>query len=149
MSLFKRRPDHSAHPTTGAGYSVLDAQLTVQGDIETEGTLRVDGKLEGSIRRADVVVLGTSSSVTGDINAREVIVGGTVHGNVKATTRVELQPSAVVTGDIEAGSIMIHEGGAVQGRLSVNPTSAKERPARSRAPRPTPAAVPALSGTGA
>jgi cytoskeletal protein CcmA (bactofilin family) len=132
---------------------VLDAQLTLRGDVETDGTLRVDGRLEGSIRRADVVVIGTGASVTGDISAREVIVGGTVQGNFTATTRVELQPTAVVTGDIEAGAIMIHEGGAVQGRLSVNPAAPKERPARTKASRnapvPTPVATPALSGSGA
>ena len=152
MSLLKRRPDPTAPSQTGAGYSVLDANLTMRGDIETDGTLRVDGRLEGSIRRADVVVIGTGASVVGDICAREVIVGGTVQGNVAASSRVELQPSAVVTGDIEAGAIMIHEGGSVQGRLSVNPTAAKERPARtrpSRAPIPTPAPTPALSGSGA
>jgi cytoskeletal protein CcmA (bactofilin family) len=152
MSLFNRRPDSSAPSPTGAGYSVLDAQLTVRGDIETEGTLRIDGRLEGSIRRADVVVLGTGASVVGDISAREVIVGGTVHGNVVATERVELQPSAVVTGDIEAGAIMIHEGCSVQGRLSVNPDAAKEHQAGTKSrtrtsPIPTP--TPALSGSGA
>ena len=152
MSLFKRRPDPSTSSPSGSGYSVLDANLSVRGDIETEGTLRVDGRLEGSIRRADVVVLGAGASVQGDICAREVIVGGTVHGNVTATERAELQPSAVVTGDIEAGAIMIHEGCAVQGRLSVNPEAMAERSAgtktRSRqGPIPTP--TPALSGSGA
>jgi cytoskeletal protein CcmA (bactofilin family) len=148
MSLFKRRPDPSNLPATGAGYSVLDAQLTVRGDIETEGTLRIDGRLDGSIRRADIVVIGTGATVVGDISAREVIVGGSVQGNVTATTRIELQPSAVVTGDIDAGAIMIQEGCVVQGRLTVTATpSAKERPAKvkTRAPSPTPAT--ALAGS--
>jgi cytoskeletal protein CcmA (bactofilin family) len=149
MCLFKkRRPDPSNLPTTGAGYSVLDAQLTVRGDIDTEGTLRVDGRLDGSIRRADIVVIGEGATVVGDISAREVIVGGSVQGNVTATTRIELQPSAVVTGDIDAGAIMIQEGCVVQGRLTVTSTpAAKERPAKikARAPMPTPAT--ALAGS--
>ena len=33
----------------------------------------------------------------GNINARDVVVGGTLTGNVSATERVELQPTAVVT----------------------------------------------------
>ena len=151
MSLFKRRRDPNNLPATGAGYSVLDAQLTVRGDIETDGTLRVDGRLDGSIRRADIVVIGNGATVVGDISAREVIVGGSVQGNVTATTRIELQPSAVVTGDIDAGAIMIQEGCVVQGRLTVtNTPTAKERPAKAakaRAPMPTPAT--AFSGSGA
>lgn len=149
MSLLKRRPDPTLPPATGAGYSVLDAQLTVRGDIETQGTLRVDGRLEGSILGADVVVLGNGAAVVGNIKAREVIVGGTVQGNVSATNRVELQPTAVVTGDIEAGTIMIQEGGAVQGRLSITPVAQKERGSKHKRSVPTPiAAQPALSGSG-
>jgi len=148
MSLFKRKTDPSNLPATGAGYSVLDAQLSVRGDIETDGTLRVDGRLDGSIRRADIVVIGNGATVVGDISAREVIVGGSVQGNVTATTRIELQPSAVVTGDIDAGAIMIQEGCVVQGRLTVTTTpTAKERPAKvkTRAAIPTPAT--ALAGS--
>ena len=150
MSLFTRRTDPNNLPSTGAGYSVLDAQLTVRGDIETEGTLRVDGKLDGSIRHADIVVIGNGATVVGNISAREVIVGGSVQGNVTATTRIELQPSAVVTGDIDAGAIMIHEGCVVQGRLTVTAAaSAKERPAKVKARAPIPTPATALSGSGA
>jgi cytoskeletal protein CcmA (bactofilin family) len=149
MSLFKKsRIDPSNLPATSAGYSVLDAQLNVRGDIETEGTLRVDGRLDGSIRRADIVVVGEGATVVGNISAREVIVGGSVQGNVTATTRIELQPSAVVTGDIDAGAIMIQEGCVVQGRLTVTSTAtAKEKPAKvkTRAPMPTP--TTALAGS--
>lgn len=150
MSLFKRRSDPNNLPVTGAGYSVLDAQLTVRGDIETDGTLRVDGRLDGSIRRADIVVIGNGATVVGDISAREVIVGGSVQGNVTATTRIELQPSAVVTGDIDAGAIMIQEGCVVQGRLTVtNTPSVKERPAKAKARAPIPTPATAFSGSGA
>jgi cytoskeletal protein CcmA (bactofilin family) len=148
MSLFKRRPDPNNLPSVDAGYSVLDAQLTIRGDIETEGTLRVDGRLDGSIRRADIVVIGTGASVNGDISAREVIVGGSVQGNVTATTRIELQPSAVVTGDIDAGAIMIHEGCVVQGRLTVTAVpSAKEKLVKTKARSPMPTPTTALAGS--
>src|SRR5438093_10955387 len=99
MSIFKRRPDPSNLPATGAGCRVLDAQFSVRGDVETDGTLRVDGRLDGSIRRADIVVIGEGATVVGDISAREVIVGGSVQGNVTATTRIELQPPSVDTGN--------------------------------------------------
>jgi cytoskeletal protein CcmA (bactofilin family) len=150
MSLFKRRHDPNNLPSVDAGYSVLDAQLTVHGDIETQGTLRVDGRLDGSIRRADIVVIGSGATVVGNISAREVIVGGSVQGDVTATTRIELQPSAVVTGDIDAGAIMIHEGCVVQGRLTVTTSpSAKEKPAKSKSHAPIPTPATAFSGSGA
>jgi cytoskeletal protein CcmA (bactofilin family) len=145
MSLLKRRPSIDAVTSTLA-YSVLDAQLAVTGDIETGGTVRIDGKLRGSIRRADLVIVGAGAEVEGDVAAREVIVGGTVSGNIEATERAELQPSAVVTGDITTGAVLIHEGGAVRGRLVVRP---HEEQAQARVMRPTPRSVRLVAGADA
>ena len=120
MSLFSRR-DTSPIPSTN--FSAFDSHITVSGDVETDGALRVDGRLEGSIKRADLVVVGAGSSVVGDITAREVIVGGAVTGNIYAAQRTELQSSGIVAGDIRSAAILIHEGGVVQGRLYIHPIS--------------------------
>ena len=131
MALLKRRPAAPAESTPGC--SVLDAKLSVVGDLETEGTLRIDGRLRGNVRRADLVVLGPEATVEGDITAREVVVGGAVLGNIVADERAEVQPTAVVSGDITTGAVLIHEGGAVRGRLQV-----RAHEERARALRPTP-----------
>ena len=120
MSLLSRRPSASSTPP-GSGYSLLDSQLIVSGDIETVGSLRIDGRVIGTIRRADTVVLGVGATMTGDVNAREVIVGGALTGNVRATERVELQPTAIVTGDITTQVVLVQEGGVVNGRVEMQP----------------------------
>ena len=147
MGLFNKRKS-VAQPPIGDGYSVLDAHLTIIGDIETDGTLRVDGRLEGSVRRGGVVILGIGATVVGNVAAREVVVSGTVQGDIRAADRVELQPTAVVTGDIEAGTILIQEGGVLRGRLCVRPageavpvTIPAPAPAQQRIPSITPATL--------
>src|SRR5947207_775890 len=120
MSLFSRR-DPSPIPTTN--FSILDAHISVTGDLETDGALRIDGRLEGSIHRADIIVIGEGASVVGDVTAREVIVGGAVTGNIFAAQRTELQSTGIVAGDIRSAAILIHEGGVVQGRLYIHPIS--------------------------
>ena len=118
MSLLSRRAS-APQQTPGSGYSLLDSQLTVDGDIDTKGSLRIDGRLNGSIRHADTVVLGAGASMDGDVSAREVIIGGTLTGNVYATERVELQLTAIVTGDIMAQVVLVQEGGVVNGRVQM------------------------------
>jgi cytoskeletal protein CcmA (bactofilin family) len=131
MTLFKRteRPQERVAAGGNDGFSLLNANLTVIGDIESDGTIRIDGRLEGSVKRAAIVVLGNGASIKGNITAREVLVGGTVEGNIDAADRIELQTSAIVTGDIEAGAILIREGGIIRGRLNVQrqETAPKER----------------------
>lgn len=108
----------AAAPT---GFSLLDSNVVVTGDIETSGSVRIDGRLDGSVRRADVVVVGAGATVSGDIHAREVIVGGALHGNVHASERVELQATAIVTGDLITQSVLMAEGGVVNGRVLMRP----------------------------
>src|SRR5213075_3486936 len=120
MGLFSRR---EVSPLPSTNFSVLDSHCTVTGDLETDGALRVDGRLEGSIHRADLVVIGEGASIVGDVTAREVIVGGSVTGNIFAAQRTELQSNGIVAGDIRSAAILIHEGGVVQGRLFVHPIS--------------------------
>ena len=120
MSIFGRR-DASPIPTTN--FSVFDSHISISGDLETDGALRIDGRLEGSIHRADLIVVGQGASVVGDITAREVIVGGAVTGNIFAAQRTELQSTGIVAGDIRSAAILVHEGGVVQGRLYIHPIS--------------------------
>ena len=112
------RPSTPAPPT---GFSLLDAAIVVKGDLETSASLRIDGRVEGSVRRADVVVLGVGATMSGDIHAREVVVGGTLTGSIHAAERVELQATAIVTGDLVAQSVLVQEGGVVNGRVLMRP----------------------------
>ena len=108
MSLLARRSGPTSTPSPAAsGYSLLDAQLSVTGDLDTGGSLRIDGKLEGNVRRADTVVIGVGASMTGDVHAR--------------TERVELQATAILTGDIVTQTILVQEGGVVNGRVLMRP----------------------------
>jgi cytoskeletal protein CcmA (bactofilin family) len=121
MSLLARRSGPAASSSNGSGYSLLDSQLALTGDLDTSGSLRIDGKLDGTVRRADTVVLGVGAVMSGDVHAREVVIGGTITGNVHATERVELQATAIVTGDILTQTILVQEGGVVNGRVLMRP----------------------------
>jgi len=120
MKLFSRRP---ARPEPD-GYSVIDAHLAISGDITTEGTIRVDGRIEGALHRAHTLIVGGSGSVIGNIEALEVVVGGELMGNLVVAGRVEVQKSATVRGDIRAAAVMLEEGGTVHGHVVVHPLDA-------------------------
>jgi cytoskeletal protein CcmA (bactofilin family) len=119
MKLSFSRNGTTPEAAAPAGYSVLDAQMFVRGDLSTEGTIRIDGRLDGSIIRSDIVVIGAKASVVGNIVAREVVVAGSVEGNITAESRVELDSAAVVHGDIVAGSILTHEGAQIRGKVVI------------------------------
>ena len=114
----RSRPAAPAPPT---GFALLDSAMVVAGDLETSASLRIDGRVEGSVRRADVVVLGVGATMSGDIHAREVVIGGSLTGTVYASERVELQATGIVTGDLVTQSVLVQEGGVVNGRVLMRP----------------------------
>jgi len=102
------------------GYSVVDEQMVIRGEISTQGTIRIDGRLEGRTHRAGVVIIGSKGVVVGDLEAREVIIGGILEGNVIVEGRIEILASASLRGDITAAAMLLHEGATIHGHVQVD-----------------------------
>jgi cytoskeletal protein CcmA (bactofilin family) len=125
MSLFARRRRAPVAPAVSDGYSVIDAHLSIQGDIATDGTVRVDGRIDGTLHRADTLIIGAGGAVIGNIEAREVVVGGELTGDLSVRGRVEIQKTATVRGDIRAAAVGLEEGGTVHGHVIVHSLDAE------------------------
>ena len=96
--------------------SVIDSWLTMTGNLESEGDIQVDGKVEGHIRCAQLIV-GKDAAVNGDIIAEEVVVRGKVNGVIRAN-RVRLQDTAVVESEIFFHkSLSIEDGASFEGQI--------------------------------
>lgn len=99
--------------------SIVAPGMKITGDCETEGTLRVEGRVEGSIEAGKAVVIGEDGMVVGDIVTQDVVVAGRVRGSITAESRVELQATCHVEGDIISRRVRLEEGGRVDGRLEM------------------------------
>ncbi|HEY4216654.1 MAG TPA: polymer-forming cytoskeletal protein [Gemmatimonadaceae bacterium] len=124
MTLFARRTE----VPKSAGYSLVDEQMVIRGEISTQGTIRIDGRLEGKTHRAGVAIIGAKGVVVGDLEAREVIIGGILEGNVVVEGRIEIQASASVRGDITAAAMLLHEGATVHGHVTVDHHATQTQP---------------------
>jgi len=97
--------------------SVIGPGMEIVGDIKCDGTVRLEGRVEGSVKASKSVVVGREGSVTGDIETQDVVVAGRVSGTVIGASRVELQDTCHVEGDIRSRRIKLDEGGRVEGSL--------------------------------
>jgi cytoskeletal protein CcmA (bactofilin family) len=121
MPLFTRHGSNKPQAITG--YSLVDQHLAVRGDLDTAGTVRVDGRVEGHFHRTAVLIVGTSGVVAGDVQAGEVVVAGHIEGSVIASSRVEIHATGVVHGDIVCAAMMLQEGGMIEGHVRVRQES--------------------------
>lgn len=110
--------------------SVIGPGMEIVGDIKCDGTVRVEGRVEGAIRAKKSVVVGKEGTVEGDIETQDVVVAGTVTGTVSGASRVELQESCRVEGDIRSRRIKLDEGGRVEGRLHMGSEAAGMKPGK-------------------
>jgi cytoskeletal protein CcmA (bactofilin family) len=99
--------------------SIIAGGMRVIGDIETEGVVKIEGRVEGSVRAGRQVLVGRQGEVKGDITTREAVIGGKVQGTVSATERLEVQATSTIIGDINTKSIAIAEGGRVNGAVRI------------------------------
>lgn len=108
--------------------TIIAVGTSITGDITSEGIVKIEGRIEGSVRAASQVLIAKGGLVAGDIHTREAVVGGDVKGSVHAEERVEIQSTASVEGDIVTRKIQIAEGGRVIGALKM--IESPEAPAR-------------------
>lgn len=102
--------------------SIIGPGMRVDGDCATEGTLRVEGRVDGSVQADKAVVVGTDGAVVGDIRTQDAVIAGRVEGSITADSRLELQASSRVKGDIRSRRVRIEEGGVVEGRIEMGRT---------------------------
>ena len=101
-------------------FSIIASDMTVIGDLETEGVVRIEGRVKGTVRVGAQVLVATGAVIEGDLHTQEAVIAGQVSGGIRASDRVELQGSAVVTGDIHTPRIAIVEGAKVTGEVKMD-----------------------------
>ena len=101
-------------------FSIIASDMTVTGDLETEGVVRVEGRVKGTVRVGSQVLVSEGAVIEGDLHTQEAVVAGQVSGAIHARERVELQATALVTGDILTPRISIVEGARVTGEVKMD-----------------------------
>jgi len=146
--------------------TVVARHARINGRIDVDGPLLVEGRIEGTIR-ATVITVAASGVVLAEIQAEVAEIHGVVIGNVLASERIEVLAGARVVGDLRAPEVALAAGATIEGKVDRAPPAAPEptldeRPTlRARGPlrRPQrpgvmvadsgPAELPALAGDGA
>ena len=138
-SNFERSP-FPERPTSGApGYPaqrptpaeeaeprvpVLGKTLLFRGELTAEEDVILQGRVEGSIRHARNLTIGTEGSVLGDVYASHLTVEGLVEGDLHCSEAVIVRATAQVRGNIFAPRVGIMEGATFNGRVEMDPNAA-------------------------
>ncbi|HEV3049225.1 MAG TPA: polymer-forming cytoskeletal protein [Longimicrobium sp.] len=104
-----------------ASISIIGPGMNIVGDLSTDGTVRVEGRIEGTVRAGKSVLIGKSGEVVGDVLTQDAVIGGRVLGTVVAESRLELQSTCRIEGQIRARAqhLKMEEGSFLSGQIQM------------------------------
>lgn len=121
--------------------SIIGPGMRVLGDLVTDGTVRVEGRVEGTVRAGKAVVLGKDGEIVGDVFTQDAVIGGRLLGTLVAESRLELQSTSHIEGRIRTRSqhLQLDEGAYFQGQIEMTDAAAGADQPPPAAPRAQPA----------
>ena len=137
MLGFPRRRPESIDTLIGAG-------TRIDGDLAFSGGLRIDGEVRGNVIAApgqpNVLVIGASGRVQGELRAARMVVSGHVSGSIHAVELLEVLPGARIAGELRYGALEVHAGAVLQVGLRRAAPAAAPEPVEQPVPSPLPTA---------
>jgi len=101
--------------------SIIGPGMKVVGDCTTDGTIRIEGVVHGSVQAGKAVVLGKDGRVVGDVSTQDAVIAGAVEGSVTAMSRLELQASCRIDGEVRTPRLQLEEGAVLNGSVDMAP----------------------------
>lgn len=129
-TMFKKDADRSNGKAIHATGSVTTIAVgtTLNGDLESDSDMRIDGNIIGNVFCKAKVVLGESGIIQGDLHATNADVFGTVNGNVTAKDLACLKAKSTVNGNISTKRLQIEPNSVFNGQCKM--TSEQQQPSR-------------------
>src|SRR5512143_450332 len=87
-----------------------------KGVLSFEGTIRVDGKVDGEVISKDTLIAGDGAFLQGEITVGTIICSGKIVGNVNASQKVHIIAPGTVQGNIKTPKLIIEAGVTFDGK---------------------------------
>jgi len=99
--------------------NIISAGTTITGDIISDGDIRIDGTLKGTLVTKGKIVVGTTGVISGKINCKNSEISGNVEGKINVNELLSLKSSAKVVGDIITNKLAIEPNAVFSGTCNM------------------------------
>ena len=99
--------------------NIIGQGTSIVGDINSNGDIRVDGTLKGSIKTEGKVVLGKEGVVEGDVICQNADISGIIKAKITVSNLLSLKETAKLKGDIVTNKLSIEPGAEFTGSCSM------------------------------
>jgi cytoskeletal protein CcmA (bactofilin family) len=106
-------------PSGGKIETVIGPNCRLQGTLQSDGGIRIDGVFQGDIDTTGNLIIGESAKVIADIKANNVSIAGALKGNITGN-RVEVLETGRVWGDLTVAALLLNEGAYLRGQTMMH-----------------------------
>ncbi|MBL6446589.1 polymer-forming cytoskeletal protein [Fulvivirga sp. 29W222] len=123
--MFKNHKDNKVSQDLINSNNIIGKGSTFNGNIDTYGNLRVEGRIIGNIRSKSKIAVGQSAVIDGNILAQVAELEGEVKGSVEVTDVLILKPTCSISGDIIANKLVVEAGAKFDGKCKMGTAKSK------------------------
>lgn len=134
--------------------NVIAKGTLIRGDVISDGDLRIDGEVKGTIRSRSKVMVGPEGMVDGDVECVHAEVLGRMKGSLKVQDHLYLRGNAKMEGDVLTThfemepSVRFNGKCTMEDKIELSPIGKQEAKAPTPAPAPAPTPAPAAKVSG-
>ena len=97
----------------------LGKETYFKGVIQFEGTMRIDGKVDGEIISNHTLIIGETAEIDGAVRVRTVVCGGQITGEIESGDSLHLVKPSKVKAKIQTRSLLVEEGVIFNGQCEM------------------------------
>ncbi len=97
-----------------------------KGVISYNGTVRIDGRMEGEIHTEGTLLIGEEAVINATVSAGTIICKGKITGDIQAKEKIKLKAPAVLSGSVVTPTLSMEEGVLFNGNCEMNKSGVRE-----------------------
>ncbi len=95
--------------------NIIGNGTIIKGDIESNGDIRIDGKVVGNLKSNGRIVLGQHGVIEGEMHCKQADLSGHVNGKIYVDELTSLKSTSVIEGELNTKQLYIEIGAIFTG----------------------------------
>lgn len=110
-------------PLPQATASLIAKGARLEGDLKSDGTVRIEGSVKGTVTAGKAIVVVAGGEIDGALETKDALISGTVKGRLAVSSRLEVKKEAVIVANVKATRMQVEYGAVFSGALAVGDSS--------------------------
>ena len=123
---FKSKKMAKSFEQDSPSINLVGAGTIIKGDVKSNGDIRIDGTLIGSVSSKGKLVVGATGNIEGEIICQNADFSGIIKATVTVSELLSMKATAKLNGDVITNKLAIEPGAIFSGSCSMNNSPLKE-----------------------